>query len=179
VPREQRQLRFIERVIGQRITPMRLPTLADVAARRLELLKEGVRTTLAAGGLDEYLLAVEDLSEEFDISEVAAAAMKLMAERDGVRPATVADATDAGPTERGMTRIFVEIGRKQSVRPGDIVGAIANEARLPGNSVGAIDIYDQFTFVEVEQQNAQRIIDALNQSTIRGVRIKASIARPK
>src|SRR5579871_930549 len=95
-PREQRLLRLIERTVGQKIKPMRMPTLADVAARRLELLREGVRATLEAGGLEQYLVAVEDLSEAFDLAEIAAAAMKLAAERDGSRPVSAAEA-EAGP----------------------------------------------------------------------------------
>jgi len=177
-PREQRQLKFIERGIGRKITPMRLPTLSDVAARRIELLREGVRSVLERGGLEQYLASVEDLSEEFDIAEIAAAAMKLAAERDGVRPSAPPE-IDGVPAEKGMARLFVEIGRRQGLRPGDLVGAIANEAHVPGAAVGSIDIYDQFTFVEVEQQLAQRILEALNQAMIRGVRIKASVARPR
>jgi ATP-dependent RNA helicase DeaD len=177
-PREQRQLRFIERVIGRKISPMRLPTVSDVAARRIELLREGVRATLERGGLEQYLVAVEDLAEEFDMAEVAAAAMKMASERDGARPAPPPE-IDGVPAEKGMARLFVEIGRKQGLRPGDLVGAIANEAKVAGTSVGSIDIYDMFTFVEVEQALAPRILDALNQSTIRNVRIKATVARPK
>jgi ATP-dependent RNA helicase DeaD len=160
---------------------MRLPTLADVAARRVELLKESIRAALQAGGLDQYLAAVEDLSEEFDLAEIAAAAMKLMAEKDG-KAADGAQADGAaadGSGPRGMTRLFVEVGRKQNLRPSDLVGAIANEARVPGSAVGNIDIYDQFTFVDVELQFAPRIIEALSQATIRGQRVKVDIAKPR
>ncbi len=177
-PREQRLLRLIERTVGRKIKPMRMPTLADVAARRLELLREGVRATLERGGLEEYLVAVENLSDEYDMAEIAAAAMKLAAERDGSRPVSAAEA-EAGPAEHGRVRLFIEIGRNQGLRPGDLVGAIANEARVPGEAVGSIDIYDQFTFVEVDERLAQRIIEALRQATIRGQRVKVDIARPK
>jgi ATP-dependent RNA helicase DeaD len=177
-PREQRQLHLIERVVGRKIKAMRLPTPADVAARRVEVLRDGVRSVLERGGLEQYLAAVEDLADDFDLAEIAAAAMKLSADRDGGRPSQPPE-SDGVPAEQGMARLFVEIGRKQGVRPGDLVGAIANEARVPGSSVGSIDIYDQFTFVEVEQSMAQRIIEALNRSTIRGQRIKADVARPR
>jgi len=177
-PREQRLLRLIERTVGRKIKPMRMPTLADVAARRLELLREGVRATLERGGLEEYLVAVESLSEAFDMAEIAAAAMKLAAERDGSRPVSAAEA-EAGPAEHGRVRLFVEVGRKQGLRPGDLVGAIANEARVPGDAVGSIDIYDQFTFVEVDERLAPRIIEALRQATIRGQPVKVGIARPR
>jgi ATP-dependent RNA helicase DeaD len=189
-PREQRLLRMIERVIGQRITPMRIPSLADVAARRVELLRENVRGAAEAGGLDQYVVAVEELADQFDLAEIAAAAMKLLAERDG--RAIDAEAEDELlsqppprpersplPAERGRTRLFIEVGRRAGLRPGDLVGAIANEARVPGSVVGAIEIHDNFTFAEVDSGVAQRIIDALGRATIRGQRVRVSVARPR
>src|SRR6185437_16429425 len=83
------------------------------------------------------------------------------------------------PPERGRTRLFVEVGRRSGLRPGDLVGAIANEARVPGSTVGSIDIYENFTFVEVDSGVSQRIMDALARSTIRGQRVKVSVARPR
>ncbi|HLV80459.1 MAG TPA: DbpA RNA binding domain-containing protein, partial [Chthonomonadaceae bacterium] len=150
---------------------------ADVAARRLELLREGVRATLEAGGLEQYLVAVEDLSEAFDLAEIAAAAMKLAAERDGSRPVSAAEA-EAGPAERGRVRLFVEIGRVQGLRPGDLVGAIANEAGLPGKSIGAIDILDRTAFVEVPADQVETVITALGRTKLLGKRVRPQIARP-
>ncbi|HZU77502.1 MAG TPA: DbpA RNA binding domain-containing protein, partial [Dehalococcoidia bacterium] len=178
-PREQRQFRLIERVIGRKITPMRLPTLADVAARRLELLSESVRGAARSGGLEQYLTAVEQLADELDIAEIAAAAMKLLAERDGAASHDGAAEEGRPSAEPGMVRLFVEIGRKQGLRPSDLVGAIANEASVPGRVVGDINIYDQFTFVEVEQEHVARIMEALRQATLRGQRVKVDIARPR
>ena len=189
-PREQRLLHMIERVIGRRITPMRIPSLADVAARRVELLRENVRGAAEAGGLDQYLVAVEELSDQFDLAEIAAAAMKLLAERDGraidaeaeddllLQPPPRAERPPL-PIERGRTRLFIEVGRKAGLRPGDLVGAIANEARVPGSVVGNIEIHENFTFVEVDSGVAQRIMDALSRATIRGQRVRVSVARPR
>jgi ATP-dependent RNA helicase DeaD len=206
VPREQRLLRIIERSISQRIQPMRIPTLADVAARRVELLQENVREAVEAGGLEQYRTAVENLADAFDLGEIAAAAFKLLAERDG-RAVDTDGENDISlpppapersnfaerahtnerfaaqdrmlPPERGRTRLFVEVGRRSGLRPGDLVGAIANEARVPGSAVGSIDIYENFTFVEVDSGVSQRIMDALARSTIRGQRVKVSVARPR
>ncbi|HUP65113.1 MAG TPA: DEAD/DEAH box helicase [Thermoanaerobaculia bacterium] len=78
-PRERRMLREIERFTGKPITPMKMPSRADVAARRIEVFKESVRATLAAGDLDLYVGMVEQIADEgpFDIADVAAAAMRL------------------------------------------------------------------------------------------------------
>ncbi len=78
-----------------------------------------------------------------------------------------------------MTRIYLDIGRDDNVRPADIVGAIANEAGVPGRSVGAIDLYERFSFVEVPENMADRVIRALKRTTIRGRKIAPTIARPQ
>ena len=77
-----------------------------------------------------------------------------------------------------MARLFLRIGRRDKVRPADFVGAIANEAHLPGDAVGDIDIYDTFSFIEVPEPVAERILRALNRTTIRGRDPQATLARP-
>jgi ATP-dependent RNA helicase DeaD len=183
-PRDRRMLRIIERLIGKRITPMRLPTLADVAARRREAYKESIRELLESGqNLDVYLELVEDLCEEYDAAEVAAAAFALSLQRQAAEQAAPeavhsVDGDGAG-TEPGMVRLFLNAGRVDRVRPADIVGAIANETNLPGRAIGVIDIYDEFSFVEVPREAANRVVSALSRTTLRGKRLNVEIARPQ
>ena len=54
----------------------------------------------------------------------------------------------------GMTRLFINLGKNQNVKPGDILGAIAGESGIPGRLVGSIDMYDKYTFVEVPKEQA-------------------------
>ncbi|WP_420150016.1 DEAD/DEAH box helicase [Spirosoma sp.] len=79
--------------------------------------------------------------------------------------------------EANMTRLMVTIGRRDYVRPGDIVGAIAGEANIPGNSIGSIDIFDKFTYVDVPKDVANRVIDVMEGNTIKGRRVNIEIAR--
>jgi ATP-dependent RNA helicase DeaD len=83
------------------------------------------------------------------------------------------------PRERdaNMTRLMVSIGRKDYVRPGDIVGAIAGEANIPGNTIGSIDIFDKHTYVDVPKDVANRVVDAMEGNTIKGRRVSIEIAR--
>jgi ATP-dependent RNA helicase DeaD len=83
------------------------------------------------------------------------------------------------PRERdaNMTRLMVSIGRRDYVRPGDIVGAIAGEANIPGNSIGSIDIFDKFTYVDVPKDVANRVVDAMEGNTIKGRRVNIEVAR--
>jgi ATP-dependent RNA helicase DeaD len=67
-------------------------------------------------------------------------------------------------------RLFFGVGRRSGVRPQDLVGAIANESRLSGRDIGAIEISDRYSLVEVPASAADEVIDALRQSTIKGKR---------
>ena len=76
-PREERMLRQIEKLTRQKIEIATLPTVADLNARRLDITRAALREALAAGGLDAYRTVVKALAEEFEILDVAAAAVKL------------------------------------------------------------------------------------------------------
>ncbi len=186
-PRETRWLHQIERIIKAQIEPRRLPTAADVAERRREVLKEQVLTVLKTeDGYSAYMETVSDLAEEHDALEVAAALLKLYADETG--RGTPADQKEddvatyggaqTGRGETGMTRLFINVGRNQGIRPQDVVGAIANEAKIPGRSIGAIDILDAYTFVDVPSDTAQRVIDALSAASVKGRSVNVEVAQP-
>src|SRR5258706_15406576 len=82
-------------------------------------------------------------------------------------------------TERGMTGLYLDVGRDDGIRPADLAGAIANEAGLPGNSIGAIELYDHFAFVEVPENSVDRVLKALKRTSIRNHKVSPSIARPR
>ncbi len=180
-PREQRLMRNIEQFVKQRIEPMKAPTRAHVAARRIALFKERILQTLAEEELDLYLNLVEELAEEsgHDIAEIAAAAARLARED---RPLVVdlePEPEVVARPEEGMVRFFIEAGRRNGVRPGDIVGAIANEAGVPGQAIGAIDIYDSFTFVDVPAQYREQVLEGMQNVAIRNRAANMRIATPR
>ena len=193
-PREHRLLRNIEHQTKQKIEIQSVPTVADLRARRMELTRAALRETILAGGLDAFRGVVEALAEEFDIMDVAAAAVKQSEGRDGggeeqeiptvterperpehtQRPRKVA--THPGARRRGgpafaVARLFIGAGRNLSLRPGDLVGAIANEVGVDSSAVGAIQILERHTIVEVPDEIAEDIIIALRAATIRGKRV--------
>ena len=195
-PREHRLLRNIERVTRQKIHVEAVPTIVDLRARRLEVVRGSLREALLSGDLEQHRVVVESLAEEFDVLDVAAAAVKLAHEATSAR--AEADAEElpvAQPalTGRGrearegrksrpararrpgadadVTRIYIGLGRKAGMRPGDLVGAIANEARIDARAIGAVDIADRFSLVEVPDEAVDEIIGALRNTTIRGKRV--------
>jgi ATP-dependent RNA helicase DeaD len=185
-PREHRMLKSIQRVTGQRIAVEKLPSIADLRAQRLELTRAALRESLLEDDLDRFRPVIEQLAEEFDIVEVALAAVKLAHEASGaaadeeeipeVTPYESREGRDASGRDRrrgggrGMARLFVGAGRAAGVRPQDLVGAIAGESRLKGRDIGTIEIADRFSLVEVPEAAADEVIAALRGSTIKGRR---------
>jgi ATP-dependent RNA helicase DeaD len=95
----------------------------------------------------------------------------------GKRPASREErATGSVQPGRGMTQIFLDVGREEGVRPGDIVGAIANEADIPGNMIGAIELFDHFSLVDVPSNSLARVLQALKRTTIRNRKINPTVA---
>jgi ATP-dependent RNA helicase DeaD len=182
--RERRQLREIERMIGAPIRPARIPTIADIAARRRDVFKEALRETLEAGAFDGHLQTVSELSDDHDPAEIAAAALHMLWQLQHGGPDQRAGemaeelAASSEPPEQGMARIFVGLGRQDGLRPADLVGSIANEAGIAGRSIGAIDILDHMAFVEVPAGEAANVVEALRRTKLRGRRVKVELARP-
>jgi ATP-dependent RNA helicase DeaD len=211
-PREQFLLRGIEREVGRPIERARVPTVADLRARRLELLRAAIVETLEEDDFAAYREVIAPLAEQFDLADVAAAAAKLAADANrGEEPENEVeipqwedrpprrDAESRGPRGRRdrfegapsgptrpraprgqggeMTRLFIGVGRRRGIRPGDIVGAIAGEARIPGEAIGAIEIADQFTLVEISDQYAEHVLKVMRNATIKGRPVSIRPAR--
>ncbi len=75
---------------------------------------------------------------------------------------------DRRSAKNNMTRLFINLGKNQNVKPGDILGAIAGESGLSGRLVGSIDMYDKYTFVDVPRAQADQVLQALNRTKIKG-----------
>lgn len=178
--KERRQLQFIERAIGAQIKPARIPTAADISARRREIFVEALRETLEQRAFDSHLTTVEELNEEFDSAEIAAAALQMLWQNQHASSEEVREemTIDFEQPEQGMVRIFVGIGRQDGLRPGDLVGAIANETGLDSRAIGVIDVLDRTAFVEVPAQVAANVVDALRNTKIRNRKVKVDFARP-
>jgi ATP-dependent RNA helicase DeaD len=178
-PREQRLRREIEHYIGRSIPPMAMPTRADIAARRVRLFKDQILTVLESEDLDLYLALVQELAEEsnHDLAEIAAGAAWLARRDKPLMAAMDAEPLDE-PGEEGMVRLHIDAGRSRGVRPSDIVGSIANEAGIPGRVIGAIDIYDEFTLVDVPAEFKQQVLGAMAGARLRNQPVNIRVARP-
>ena len=77
-----------------------------------------------------------------------------------------------GHEDDDMVRLFINVGKNQGIKPGDLVGAIAGEANIKGKMVGAIDLYDSYSFVEVDRSHADQVMQAMKNAKIRGLRVR-------
>jgi ATP-dependent RNA helicase DeaD len=216
-PRERRQISNIERVTGRKLEQEKVPSVADLRAAQIEQIMGSLREVLEADDSERFLPAVEALAGEFELTDVAAAALKLAHEATGgpvVDEQEIPDAAerprrdrdqgrdrDRGPRardDRGDNRsrdsrgrddrgghdrgdrgsagrgggdtaqLFINVGKMDRVRPGDLVGAITGETRLNGRDIGSIQIFEKFSLVEVPRDSVDDVIDGMRGTTIRG-----------
>jgi ATP-dependent RNA helicase DeaD len=187
-PRERRWMRTIESFTGQRITQGKLPTPADVHARRDARFAAELETMLAETDLGREGSVVNRLLEAgYDAAEVAAAAIRIARAGETQRPVEEIRepkayperererSTDfsrkrgrSGKNEPGMVRLTLNAGRSHGIQPGDVVGAIAGETGIPGRAIGAIDIHADETFVDVKEMHVERVLKQMQKRTLRG-----------
>ncbi|MDR1695758.1 MAG: DEAD/DEAH box helicase [Endomicrobium sp.] len=183
------KLRDIQRYTNANVKRTQVPSLADVENVKTVLLLEKVKDFLKdEKDTEKYSRMAESLiSGEITSLDVAAALLKMIfvsekKEQEEKKADMFAKQSkgyeNTGARESGMTRLFISIGKKDNVRAGDFVGAIAGETGLAGNVVGNIKILDAFSFVEVPDEHADNVINALNSSNIKGKRVSVEPAKP-
>jgi ATP-dependent RNA helicase DeaD len=173
-PREHRLLQTIEKLTRQKIEIATLPTVADLRAKRLAGTKAAIREYLVAGDFTDVRVVVEALAEEFDVLDVAAAAVKLAhtaTARDGEDQPF--DQNEIRPTSPARTsaRLFIGAGKRSGIRPADLVGAIAGETGVPGTVLGPIKISETFSLVDVPEEFAEEIIARMKNANLRGKQV--------
>jgi ATP-dependent RNA helicase DeaD len=166
---------------GAAVTPFTLSDAGVRARSREDTVRAELRETLASGAFARELLTLEPLLDTYDGIEIAAATLRLLEqarfERDAARARTVETRPHgAAPTGvGGMTRIFVNVGAMDNARPGDLVGAITNEAGITSAQVGKVDIRENHSLVEVASEVAESVVAKLTGTTIRGRRVVARV----
>jgi ATP-dependent RNA helicase DeaD len=200
-PREKRMLAAIEKATRQKIEAMTLPSTEMVNSQRISRFKQTITDTLARGSLEFMQGILESYEHEHDVTpiEIAAALAKLsMGEKplllESEKKAPRERKSDSGKREapfkregkvkgrarpekklaEGMERFRIEVGHDHEVQPGNIVGAIANEAGLDAENIGHIDIRDKFSFIELPEGMPKAVFNDLQKVWIGGQKLKIS-----
>ncbi|HEX9048026.1 MAG TPA: DEAD/DEAH box helicase [Verrucomicrobiae bacterium] len=79
-------------------------------------------------------------------------------------------------TPKGHTRLWMNLGEKQGIKPIDIVNTIAGETGLPGKVVGTVDVRDKHLFMDVAEEHVNSILAKLNRTSIKGHKVKVKVA---
>ncbi len=204
-PRERRMLGAIEKATRQKIELLKLPSTEVVNNKRIADFKQAISDTIAAGELEFMQGLLEQYQQEHDIPalEIAAALAKmsmgdktLLLKPGKERPAgkepqpntasrtektrrVRPDKADARPARgkppEGMLRYRVEVGHQHSVKPGNIVGAIANEAGLDAGNIGRIDIQNDHSLVDLPTGMPKEVFHDLRKARVCGQRLDISL----
>ncbi len=169
-------LRRISDEAGYSLEPAPDPE-TSLGRERGERYRTRIRRTLDEHDLTAELLLLEPLFEKRAAVEVAAA-LSLM-HRTASAPESDEDELEDRPESRppAWVRLFLSVGKRDGVGPGDLLGAIAGEAGIKGDRVGRIDVRDTFSRVEVEEGAAPQVLRALNGTTLRGRSVRADYDR--
>ena len=195
--RERRMLHAIEKATRKKIQVMELPTTKMVNDQRILRFKQRISETLASEDLSFFSQLVEEYQKEHDVpSRKIAAALAHLVQGDtpfllqsklrhkaktsrnkeeGRTPGSRGPITkDEAPPEKGMERYRIEVGHAHQVQPGNIVGAIANEAGLDSQHIGRINIQETFTLVDLPEGMPRDIFRILKKVWVSGQQLKIS-----
>ena len=178
VGKEIYKLKDIQRYCKTKIRRQPIPSVNDVAAIKVEKLLEQAGELIATDGLGRMMDLLEEYLDGSDYSatEMAAALLAMQLGETSTQTLPKEEFGDTG-AEPGMVRMFMNIGKKDRVRIGDILGAVAGESGMEGALVGTIDMYDNFSFVDVPQEYAAAVLEAMNHSKIKGRRVNMEPAK--
>ncbi|MCI5994897.1 MAG: DEAD/DEAH box helicase [Blautia sp.] len=180
VGKEVYKLKDIQRYCKTKIYAQPIPSLNDVSAIKADKILNNIADTIQNENLSAMVDLIEQRlnEEDYTAMDIAAAFLK---QAMGAGDTEQQDEFEFGDTgaEEGMVRLFINIGKKQNVRPGDVLGAIAGESGMPGRLVGCIDMYDKYTFVEVPKDRARDVLRAMEHSKIKGKSINIEPANHK
>ncbi len=178
--REVYKLKEIQRYCKTKILARQVPSAEDIEKIRAQKVLEKLAPIIEEENLSKPLSDLEEYINitDYTAMDIAAAFLRLAVEGDKASQIGEYDFSNTGAQE-GMVRLFINIGRRQGVWPADILGAIAGETKIPGKLVGAIDIYDKYTFVEVPREYAADVLRAMSDVKIKGKSINIEPANKK
>ena len=180
--KEVYKLKEIERYCKTKILAKKLPSREDVTEIKTEKIMDQLEQIMDEKNLDRMIDMIESKINEEDYTAMDIAAAFLYQTLYGYEEENAkSDIFDFGDTgaEEGMVRLFINIGKNQRIKPGDILGAIAGESGISGDLVGAIDMYDKYTFVEVPREYGMSVLKAMSKTKIKGKSINIEPANQK
>lgn len=174
--RKSKQLRTIERQIKTQLNPLQMPSNADVQKSRLEGQMEEVTEVLEKGDLRPFIEQLEAYSDDrFTTIEIAAALLKMQTASPDVQENGSANGQKTYD-DSAMIKMHFSVGKKNNVYPGDLVGAIAGESGIPGQTIGNIDIFPRHSFVDIPGKYVDEVLKFMNSNRVKGKKVRVKVA---
>lgn len=179
-PREMKLLHAIQQQTKMSITPRELPSLEEVTRKKRSQWREQLVAVLNEGGaLEQYDELIEELQAHYPLKEIARAALHL---HYSAHLANLQwneyDFGDTGAS-LGMVRLFINVGRRAGLKPRMLIDLITSTIGVTAQSIGRIDLFDEYSFVEVKEQVAPFVLEGLKHVHFLGVRVNVEPARPR
>ena len=196
-PRERNMLRYIERATRSPLEPMELPTVADVNEQRVARFRQRILDAMSAGDSEPFRSLIEEIEREHDVPaiDIAAALASLL---QGGSPLLLKDkppaavetaapgahrtrADDKTPragrlSDEETDTYRIEVGYVHGLKPGNVVGAIANVAGIEGRQIGHVDIREDHTFVGLPKGMPADVLEELAKTRVAGQMLRISQA---
>ena len=194
-PRERRMLNTIEKATKQKIELMELPSTEIINNKRIARFQQRITDTLAVDDLGIFHQIIEQYRQEHNVPalEIAAALAKIVQGETPLlvtnQPKRIRDEYEEKPRRKkdfskraksgmkpevGMERYRIEVGKIHDTKPGNIVGAIANEAGIDGDLIGKIKIYEDYSTVDLPEGMPDNTLNILKFVRVSGQKINIS-----
>lgn len=178
VGREIYKLRDIMKYTKAKVKLGKLPSLTDIEEAKTNNFIEKVKRVIEEGRLTKYINIVENIiNEDISAVDISAALLKMNLYDENTEDIDFED--DLEDNNEKLVRLFINVGSKKRVRAKDIVGAIAGECGIPGKSIGDIDIYDDYTFLDVPKKYVKDILKGMKGKKIKKVSVKVERAKKR
>ncbi|MTI67034.1 MAG: DEAD/DEAH box helicase [Firmicutes bacterium] len=179
VGREVYKLKDIKKYTKTKIKRRKAPSVSDVEEAKSRIILNRIKDIVDNDNLSKETHLIEKLiDQDYTSIDVAAGLLKMVMGQQEQEEVAEDEFEDTG-AEPGMVRLFINIGKKQKVRPKDVLGAIAGETGMPGEVIGTIDIFNNYTFVEVPKEYAKKVLKVMKKNRIKGKSISIEPANKK
>ncbi len=198
--KDDRKILELERFIKMKIVKGKLPTRREIHLSNITRLENELMAIAVEEKLKDYEKVLHDMyGKGFDPHLLAACLLKTVMDEKGIKPRMPEEPTefisdiaipvkekpgkngkakkDNNPANSPKIRMHLGLGKKDRIKPGDIVGAITGECKIPGSDIGVIDMFDHFSYFEISETQVRRVLKGMKRNTIKGKKFMLSIAR--
>ncbi|MBV6512611.1 MAG: DEAD/DEAH box helicase [Ignavibacteriales bacterium] len=163
------KMKNLQRYINHKMKLGKIPSFGDIEDMKIQSLAKSVREASKAKDAPKYIKMVENLLDD-EITSLDVAAY-LMKEKFGLAKKAASSAPEEISSGDGNVTISVNIGRKDRIKPGDLLGTFAGEANISGKLIGDITIQDRISYLEVPASLAEKVVRSVRGKKLKGKKL--------